>query len=126
MTIESKSGLKISFHEANLIDFASMTLVNTTGTQLKSDLVPWADGVKVRVKDTFTSSWRTIQIGENAGDLIDSYLVLNLNEPNKLGKPSYVKPYKYFGPVKTKPAITEISLNFRLAISVEFRLFCKS
>ncbi len=97
LTIESKSGLKLSFHEANLIDFASMTLVNTEGTKLKSDLVPWADGVKVKSKDTFTSSWRTLQIGENAGDLIDSYMVLNLNEPNKLGNPSYVKPYKYFG-----------------------------
>jgi alpha-glucosidase len=95
LTIESNSGLKLSFHEANLIDFASMTLVNTTGTQLKSDLVPWADGVKVRVKDSFTSSWRTIQIGEKAGDLIDSYLILNLNEPNKLGNPTYFKPYKY-------------------------------
>lgn len=97
LTIESKSGLKLSFHEANLIDYASTTLVNTQGTQLKTDLVPWADGVKVRVKDSFTSSWRTIQIGENAGDLIDSYLILNLNEPNKMGNPSYVKPYKYFG-----------------------------
>jgi alpha-glucosidase len=97
LTIESNSGLKLSFHEANLIDFASMTLVNTIGTQLKSDLVPWADGVKVRVKNSFTSSWRTIQIGEKAGDLIDSYLILNLNEPNKLGNPTYFKPYKYTG-----------------------------
>nr|WP_315200127.1 glycoside hydrolase family 97 protein [uncultured Flavobacterium sp.] len=97
LTIESKSGLKLSFHEANLKDFASMTLVNTTGTQLKSDLVPWSDGVKVRVKDTFTSSWRTLQIGEKSGDLITSYLILNLNDPNKLGNTSYFKPYKYFG-----------------------------
>ena len=97
LTIESNSGLKLSFHEANLIDFASMTLVNTIGTQLKSDLVPWADGVKVRVKNSFTSSWRTIQIGEKAGDLIDSYLILNLNEPNKLGNLTYFKPYKYTG-----------------------------
>ncbi|WP_281337403.1 glycoside hydrolase family 97 protein [Flavobacterium eburneipallidum] len=97
LTIESKSGLAISFHEANLVDFASMTLVNTTGNQLKSDLVPWADGVKVRVKDTFTSSWRTIQIAEKPTDLITSYLILNLNEPNKLKSISYFKPYKYFG-----------------------------
>jgi alpha-glucosidase len=97
LTIESKSGLALSFHEANLKDFASMTLVNTTGTQLKSDLVPWADGVKVRVKDTFTSSWRTLQIAEKPTDLITSYLILNLNDPNKLGNISYFKPYKYFG-----------------------------
>ncbi|MBC7846262.1 MAG: glycoside hydrolase family 97 protein [Flavobacterium sp.] len=97
LTIESKSGLAFSFHEANLVDFASMTLVNTKGTQLKSDLVPWADGVKVRVKDTFTSSWRSIQIAEKPTDLITSYLILNLNEPNKLKNTSYFKPYKYFG-----------------------------
>ncbi|KIA84819.1 glycoside hydrolase family 97 protein [Flavobacterium sp. AED] len=97
LTIESKSGLALSFHEANLVNFASMTLVNTTGTQLKSDLVPWADGVKVRVKDTFTSSWRTLQIAEKPTDLITSYLILNLNEPNKLANTSYFKPYKYFG-----------------------------
>jgi alpha-glucosidase len=97
LTIESKSGLALSFHEANLKDFASMTLVNNTGTQLKSDLVPWSDGVKVRVKDTFTSSWRTLQIAEKPTDLITSYLILNLNDPNKLGNVSYFKPYKYFG-----------------------------
>lgn len=97
LTIESKNGLKLSFHEANLTDFASTTLVNTKGTQLKTDLVPWADGIKVRAKDSFTSSWRTLQMAENASDLIDSYLILNLNEPNKLKKTSFVKPYKYFG-----------------------------
>ncbi|KDN56632.1 glycoside hydrolase family 97 protein [Flavobacterium seoulense] len=97
LTIESKSGLALSFHEANLIDFASMTLVNTIGNQLKSDLVPWADGVKVRVKDSFTSSWRTLQIAEKPTDLITSYLILNLNEPNKLANTNYFKPYKYFG-----------------------------
>jgi alpha-glucosidase len=97
LTIESKSGLALSFHEANLVDFASMTLVNNKGTQLKSDLVPWADGVKVRVKDSFTSSWRTLQIAEKPTDLITSYLILNLNEPNKLGTISYFKPFKYFG-----------------------------
>nr|WP_294924275.1 glycoside hydrolase family 97 protein [uncultured Flavobacterium sp.] len=97
LTIESKSGLVISFHEANLVDFASINLIKSKGTQLKADLVPWADGVKVRVKETFTSSWRTIQIGEKPGDLITSYLILNLNDPNKLANTSYVKPYKYFG-----------------------------
>lgn len=97
LTIESNSGLKLSFHEANLSDFASMTLAKITGTQLKSDLVPWADGVKVRVKDSFVSSWRTIQIAEKSTDLIGSDLILNLNEPNKLGDPSYVKPFKYLG-----------------------------
>ena len=81
LTIENKNTV-ISFHEANLAD---------------SDLVPWADGIKARYKGGFTSSWRTLQIGEKAGDLIESYLILNLNEPNKLKDLSYVKPFKYLG-----------------------------
>src|SRR5690606_17176233 len=97
LTIESESGLAISFHEANLTDFASMVLHPTSGTELKADLVPWADGVKVRTKDSFTSSWRTLQIGEKPTDLITSYLILNLNEPNQLEDTSWIKPFKYLG-----------------------------
>ena len=97
LTIESKSGLSLSFHEANLVDFASTTLAHTEGTTLKTDLVPWADGVKVRTTESFKTPWRTIQIGEKPTDLITSYLILNLNEPNKIEDTSWIKPFKYLG-----------------------------
>ncbi|MEE8391240.1 MAG: glycoside hydrolase family 97 catalytic domain-containing protein, partial [Anaerolineae bacterium] len=41
--------------------------------------------------------WRTIQIAESAGDLITSYLILNLNEPNRLEDVSWIEPGKYVG-----------------------------
>ncbi|TRZ42294.1 glycoside hydrolase family 97 protein [Robertkochia solimangrovi] len=97
LTIESDNGLYVSFHEARLIDFASMTLAHTTGTTLKADLVPWADGVKVKTNGSFTTPWRTIQIGEKPGDLITSYMILNLNDPNELEDTSWIKPHKYLG-----------------------------
>ncbi|MDT0689714.1 glycoside hydrolase family 97 protein [Salegentibacter sp. F188] len=97
LTIESENGLAISFHEANLTDFASMTLEKTSGTELKANLVPWADGVKVRTTGSFTTPWRTIQIGEEPTDLITSYLILNLNEPNKIEDTSWIEPVKYIG-----------------------------
>ena len=97
LTIENKDGVVVSFHEANLVDFASMVLRHTEGSNLKSELVPWADGVKVRTTETFTSPWRTIQIGEKPGDLITSYMILNLNEPNALTDTSYIEPFKYTG-----------------------------
>ncbi|MFP9099627.1 glycoside hydrolase family 97 protein [Flavobacterium sp. RHBU_24] len=96
MTVENKKNV-ISFHEANLADWPSMVLEHTSGANLKSDLVPWSDGIKARYKGSFTSSWRTIQIGEKPGDLIESYLILNLNEPNKLKDLSYIHPFKYTG-----------------------------
>lgn len=97
LTIESNSGLSLSFHEANLVNFASTTLARTEGTTLKTDLVPWADGVKVRITDSFTTPWRSLQIAEDPTDLITSYLILNLNEPNKLADTSWIKPFKYIG-----------------------------
>ena len=97
LTIESDNGLALSFHEANLEDFASMTLARVSGKKLKADLVPWSDGVKVRTTGSFTTPWRTLQIAEKPTDLITSYLILNLNEPNKIQDTSWIEPYKYIG-----------------------------
>ncbi|HLT53126.1 MAG TPA: glycoside hydrolase family 97 protein [Flavobacteriaceae bacterium] len=96
-TIKSNSGLYLSLHEANLKNFASYTVAKKEGTQLDLDLMPWSDGVKVRTTETFTTPWRTLQIGEKPGDLIESYMVLNLNDPNKLEDLSYIETYKYTG-----------------------------
>jgi hypothetical protein len=45
----------------------------------------------------FSTPWRTIQVADRAGDLIESKLIVNLNEPNKLEDISYIKPTKYMG-----------------------------
>ena len=97
LTIESESGLFLSVHEANLVDFASMVLEQTEGNSLVCDLVPWSDGTKVKTTAPFKTPWRTIQIGETPGELITSYLILNLNEPNKLEDTSWIQPHKYLG-----------------------------
>jgi alpha-glucosidase len=97
VTFKCDDGLYLSIHEANLVDFASMTVEQTAGNNLKCNLVPWSDGVKVKTKAPFKSPWRTVQIGEKAGDLITSYLILNLNEPNAMGDVSWVQPRKYLG-----------------------------
>jgi len=97
VTFETGDGLYLSIHEAALTDYASMTLARTGGTTLEADLVPWSDGVKVKATAPHLSPWRTIQIADTPGGLITSYLILNLNEPNKLGDVSWVKPGKYVG-----------------------------
>jgi len=97
VTMKTDDGLYLSFHEAALVDYASMTICSDKNNGLKCDLVPWADGIKVYTQAPMKTPWRTIQIAENAGDLITSYLILNLNEPNKLGDVSWIKPGKYVG-----------------------------
>lgn len=97
-TMESNTGnLFISIHEAALTDYASMTIKSKGDNKLEADLVPWKNGIRTYTKTGTTSPWRTLQIADKAGDLITSYLILNLNEPNKLGDVSWVKPGKYIG-----------------------------
>jgi alpha-glucosidase len=97
LTMETADGLFLSIHEANLTDYASMTLAGSDDNTLLCDLVPWSDGVKVKASTPHQTPWRTIQIAEDAGGLITSYLILNLNEPNKLQDVSWIKPGKYVG-----------------------------
>lgn len=96
-TFETKDKLYVAIHEANLTNFASMTLLKLKGNQYKSDLVPLADGVKVYAQTPFISPWRTIIVGKKPGDLVTSTLMLNLNEPSKIADESWIKPSKYIG-----------------------------
>jgi len=99
VTMRTNEGVHISIHEAALIDYASMTLkVDTSSLKLTSQLVGSERlGYKVKRGLPFKTPWRTIQIADKASELIESRLILNLNEPNKLGDVSWVKPMKYMG-----------------------------
>ncbi len=99
VTMKTESGLHLSFHEASLVDYSGMTLkIDTVNFAMTSELVgSEITGYKVKRSVPFNTPWRTIQIAEQAGDLIESKLIVNLNEPNKLGDVSWFKPTKYTG-----------------------------
>jgi alpha-glucosidase len=97
VTIKTDRGLHIAIHEAALVDYSSMWLRRIEGTRLKAALSPSSQGPKVSRTAPFTTPWRTMQIADTAGGLYMSDLILNLNEPNKLGDVSWFKPAKYVG-----------------------------
>ena len=99
MTFKTKSGIYASIHEAALTDFPEMCLKNVGGTTLKSWLAAWPDKVKARFDGgKFQTAWRSIQIADKAVGLINSGLILNLNEPCVLeGDLSWIRPMKYVG-----------------------------
>lgn len=97
VTFETADGLYLSIHEAALTDFASMVLARNGEHRFEAELVPWSDGVKVRGTLPIVSPWRTIQIADTPGGLIESPLILNLNEPNRLEDTSWIEPGKYVG-----------------------------
>lgn len=109
MTFEVNDSLYMFIHEANLTDYASLNLTpkgKSEGRKTKNGdcavtltaaLTPWQSGVKVYASAPFVSPWRTIIVADKPGGLITSRLILNLNEPNKLGDTSWIKPGRYVG-----------------------------
>jgi len=97
VTLKLASGVHLAIHEAALVDYAAMWLRRVTGQRLKAVLSPSSTGTSVHRTAPFVTPWRTMQIADDAPGLYMSNLILNLNEPNKLGDVSWVKPYKYVG-----------------------------
>lgn len=98
LTLEG-DGVAMAVHEAALVDYASMNLrlVADNTKTLKADLSPWSNGDLVRGHGGLVTPWRAVLVADSAAKLADSTLILNLNEPNRLGDASWAKPMKYIG-----------------------------
>ncbi|MDB5680715.1 MAG: glycoside hydrolase family 97 protein, partial [Sphingomonas bacterium] len=98
LTLRTASGLHIAIHEAALVDYSGMNLAKVQGGLLKAVLTPSSSGAKVSRTAPFPTPWRVLLITPDAPSLyMANSLILNLNEPNKLGDVSWVKPRKYVG-----------------------------
>lgn len=97
VTFRTSDGVHMSIHEAALVDYAGMSLEQEREGVLEASLAPRSDGSKVVTTLPMKTPWRTVQIGDSAVDLINSDIILNLNESNALGDVSYFEPGKYVG-----------------------------
>jgi alpha-glucosidase len=97
MTVRTPAGTHLSIHEAALTDYAGFVLDQRRERVFQTNLTPWSDGVRVKTSAPFKTPWRTLQLADEAIGLLNSSLILNLNEPNVLGDVSWVEPGKYVG-----------------------------
>jgi len=94
----------VAITEADIDNYAGMHLTKDKGFNsliVKAGLAPHADaagvpetGVAVVTATPFNSPWRVLMIGDTAGKLIESNIVLNLNPPSKVADKSWIKAGK--------------------------------
>ena len=98
-TLKFSDGLYAAVHEAALVDFPEMVLRRDAGLTFQAALAPWnySSPFSAIVPGSFRTPWRTMQIARSAVGLVNSSLVLNLNEPCALDDASWIKPMKYVG-----------------------------
>ena len=97
ITIKLADGTHVALHEAALVDYSGMAVARTEGTTLRASLTPGAGEPKVQKTGAWNTPWRTLIIADDAPGVYHSHLMLNLNEPNKLGDVSWFKPGKFAG-----------------------------
>ncbi len=98
VTMKTSDGVYLCFHEADVNNYAGATLrVDTVNLSLETALVGNDSGIKVKTQTPFTTPWRTVIITDKPGHIVTSKLILNLNEPNKIGDISWFQPMKYVG-----------------------------
>lgn len=98
LMMKSTDNVYLNIFEAAVVNYPVMHLdldVKTFG--LTSHLVPNAIGDKAYLQAPCVSPWRTIMISDDARDIVGSKMILNLNEPSKIGDTSWIKPMKYVG-----------------------------
>jgi glucan 1,4-alpha-glucosidase len=97
LMMKSADGLYLNIHEAALVNYPAMILDINKPFNLSAHLVPDAFGNKAYLQTPFQTPWRTIIVSNQATDVLQSKLILNLNEPSTLDDTSWIKPVKYIG-----------------------------
>lgn len=98
LMLKSNDGLYISIHEAALVGYSAMHLkIDKQNFRLSVQLVPDAVGNKAYMQAPTHTPWRTFIISPEAEKILESNMILNLNEPNKFDDVSWIKPQKFVG-----------------------------
>jgi hypothetical protein len=98
LMMKSANGFYLNIHEAALMNYPAMHIrLDQTTQTFQSMLVPDAVGNKAYLQTPFSTPWRTMVMSEKAEKILESKLILNLNEPAKFGDSTWIKPQKFMG-----------------------------
>ena len=99
MTVKVSEDCYAAVTEAEITDFAGMYLKpghSKSGFAVRAQLSPlpkeMENGDKVKFKFPHKTPWRVIMLGSTPGQLLESEIIMNLNEPCAIADPSWIKP----------------------------------
>lgn len=98
LMLVTESGYYISIHEAALVNYPVMNLeLDRNNFKFTSHLVPDGIGNKAYLQTGFKTPWRTLIFSKEPEKILESNLIVNLNEPSKIEDPSWLTAQKFIG-----------------------------
>ena len=99
MTVKVSDNCYAAITEADIENYAGMYLKpghSKNGFSVRSSLSPLPkqpdNGYKVKFKFPHNTPWRVIMLGDTPGKLLESEIIMNLNDPCAIADPSWIKP----------------------------------
>ena len=96
ITLQWGDNLYAWMHEAALYDYPAQNYYYADG-QLRTYLTPWSSGDAAYLTTPFATPWRMMVLSNELSGLVESRMLLNLNEPCKMEDTSWIKPMKFIG-----------------------------
>ncbi len=81
--------LWLAIHEAAVFHYSNFTLGKGIQSNSVKINLPYSIG-----ETGIPTSWRVLMLGPSAGSMLESNILANLNPPNKIKDPSWIKPGK--------------------------------
>jgi len=98
LMMKTPEGLYINIHEAALVNYPAMDLnLDKSNLSFQAHLVPDAINNKAYLQAPAKTPWRTILVSDKAANILNSKMILNLNEPCKIKDVSWIKAQKFVG-----------------------------
>ncbi|MBO5017784.1 MAG: glycoside hydrolase family 97 catalytic domain-containing protein [Alistipes sp.] len=97
VAMKTAEGSYVAIHEAALWDYPGMALAYDANSRTFTSELSGNNEVKSHNELGFSTPWRVVVVGDRIGTLVETSIILNLNEPSKLDDTSWIKPMKYVG-----------------------------
>ena len=118
LLMQLPDSLFVAIGEGGLVDFARMKLIRSTDAP--ATLRTILDG-EVKFQVAFKTPWRFIMAAEKPGQLLEhNYLLLNLNEPNRIEDTSWIRPGKVIREVTLTTRGGKACVDFAVKHNLQF------
>ncbi len=119
LNLEPAGGPIISLAEARMVDYTRTRFITGGTNTLKTALAS-----SVTAVTPFTTPWRVIFLADKAVDLLNhQYLIENLNPPNQIQDPSWIKPGKVIRVTSSDETGARSYIDFAAKVGLQYLLW---
>jgi alpha-glucosidase len=121
LTLQLSNGLYACLTEASMVDYSRTKFKHSAA---KKNTIVTSMHDPADLISPFATPWRVIMIAEEPGELVENnFIVLNLNEANKIENTSWIKPGKIMRVMTQTTTDAKENIDFAAKHNLQYILF---